>query len=72
MPVNMLAPPALQQTNRSDYLSVGSVGYTIDVELHCNLLLVWCIDQAVGIFLVCFWFNMGLLGKTSKKRKIYS
>lgn len=30
----MLAPSTLQQKNRSDYLSVASVSYRIDLELH--------------------------------------
>ena len=53
----MSAPSTLQQKNRSDYASVASVGYTIDLDLHCNLLLVWCIDQAVGMFPVRFSQN---------------
>lgn len=48
--------------NRSDYLSVASVDHTIDLELHCNHLIVWCIDLCVGMLLVVlFCFNMGLL-----------
>lgn len=54
MLVNMSAPSTLQQKNESDYLSVASAGYTIDLERHDNLLLVWGIDQAVGMFLIYF------------------
>lgn len=56
--------------NRSDYLSVASVDHTIDLELHCNHLIVWCIDLCVEMLLVVlFWFNMGLLAKTRQERE---
>lgn len=54
MLVNTSAPSTLQQKNKSDYLSVASAGYTIDLEQHDNLLPVWGIDQAVGMFLIYF------------------